>query len=71
MRRVLVFPGGTEISLEIYKALRYNKDISLFSVGDKLPNPASFFFKNHYIIPSVYENGWISALNKVIELIRR
>ncbi|MFX1276297.1 MAG: ATP-grasp domain-containing protein [Promethearchaeota archaeon] len=67
MKRVLVFPGGTEIGLEINKSLRYIKDIELFSVGSDVSNPAPFFYKNHFIIPSIYEKEWINALNAIIE----
>ncbi len=45
--RVLVFPGGTEIGLEVGRALASCKEVELFSAG--LPNsaPAICHFRKH------------------------
>ena len=65
-RRVLIFPGGTEIGLEIWNALKDLKEISLFSVGLDIPNHAEFVFKNHEIIPSITTEYWLKKLNNII-----
>lgn len=67
IKNVLVFPGGTEIGLEIYKSLRNIKNIKLFSAGSNVSNPAPFYFKNHEVIPSIFEKDWIKSLNNTIE----
>lgn len=35
-RRVLVFPAGTEIGLEIFQALKHYKEIALFGAGQDI-----------------------------------
>lgn len=63
---VLVFPGGTEIGLEIHKALNQCKDIRLFSAGLNISNHAPFVYARHFLIPSIHEEGWIEKLNHVL-----
>ena len=64
---VLVFPGGTENGLEIYKSLKYAKEVKLFSVSNSVLNHAEFVYGNHFEIPGVNEYGCLKELNKVIE----
>jgi hypothetical protein len=64
---LLVFPGGTEIGLEIHRALRFCKEITLFSAGMDIPNHAPFVFKRHYVLPSIHEPMWIEELNHVCD----
>ena len=61
-KKVLVFPGGTEIGLEIWKSLKDCKDIMLFSAGSNVSNHEPYFFKNHFIVPDVSINNWIEVL---------
>lgn len=63
---VLIFPGGTENGLEIYKSLKDCKKIALFSACSSVSNHAPFVFKENVIIPSVKENDWVLELNKLI-----
>ena len=65
-RRVLVFPGGTEIGLEVRAALAHRRDIELFSAGVDGPGHARFAFRTHDVVPDVREGGWIEPLNRVI-----
>jgi carbamoyl-phosphate synthase large subunit len=64
--RVLVFPGGTEIGLEINSALRQCKDVKLFSGGLATSNHAPYVYAQHFEIPSIYEEAWVEALNELI-----
>ncbi|WP_414518372.1 ATP-grasp domain-containing protein [Nostoc sp. PCC 9305] len=64
--KILVFPGGTEIGLEIHKSLCSCKDIQLYSVGLDVSNHASYVFTSHFNIPSIYDPAWIDSLNKII-----
>lgn len=66
MYNVLVFPGGTEIGLEINKALGQCKNIRLFSAGSNVSNHAPFVFSRHFIVPSIYEENWIERLNELL-----
>jgi hypothetical protein len=63
---VLVFPGGTEIALEIGKSLRQNKLVELLGAGMKVSSHAEFFFNRYFAVPSVREEGWVDALNAII-----
>ena len=65
--RVLIFPGGTEIGLELRQALMWCKEVELYSAGASVPNHAPFVFAHHTIVPPVSEPGWLDALNSVIE----
>lgn len=64
--RVLVFPGGTEIGLEINRAMRDCKDVELFSAGSDVTNHAPFVYRNHAVLPSIHEKGWLDSLNALI-----
>ncbi|MGA2682113.1 MAG: ATP-grasp domain-containing protein [Candidatus Bathyarchaeia archaeon] len=66
-KNVLIFPGGSEIGLEIHKSLQFCKDVQLYSAGSDVSNHASFVFNNHFIIPSIYEGAWIRTLNDLTE----
>lgn len=65
-KKVLVFPGGTEIGLEIWKSLKDCKEIILYSAGSDVSNHAPYVFKNHFIVPDVHSNNWISVLSEII-----
>ena len=63
---VLVFPGGSEIGLEIHRALKYCRNIELFSAGIDNNSHAPFVFKMHFNLPSIYQKGWKNRLNRII-----
>jgi hypothetical protein len=52
---VLVFPGGTEIGLEINRALRGCKEVRLLSAASDVPNHAGYFYRHHFVLPSIRE----------------
>ena len=64
--RVLVFPGGTELGLEIGRALAGSKEVALFSAGADVSSHAEFAFARHRTIPPVSEAGWLAALTEVV-----
>ncbi len=64
---LLVFPGGTEIGLEINRALRYCKEVRLFSAASQCSNHANSVYRNHFILPPVSEPGCLQQLNALIE----
>lgn len=65
--RVLVIPGGTEIGLEINRALRDCKEVDLYSAGQDLPSASEFRFKRHVSMPPISDDGAIAAINAIIE----
>ena len=65
-RIVLVFPGGTEIGLEIARSLKPCKEVRLVSAG-LAGTPAESFFPKHYNVPTVRDEGWLEALRDVVK----
>lgn len=61
-KKVLVFPAGTEIGLEIFHALEHCKEVSLFGAGQDVSNPARFVYPAYHVLPSISEHGWVDAL---------
>jgi len=64
--RVLIFPGGTEIGLEIRQSLAWCKEVMLFSAGAPVSSHAPFVFSRHFSLPMVGERGWLQELQKVV-----
>jgi hypothetical protein len=64
---VLVFPGGTEIGLEIQRALCQCKEVRLHSAGQDISNHAPYVFARHFLVPSVADPHWLESLNRVVE----
>jgi predicted ATP-grasp superfamily ATP-dependent carboligase len=62
-RNVLVFPAGTEIGLEIFHALNACKEIRLIGAGQNVSNHAQFIYAEYYVLPSIYEDSCLEALN--------
>jgi hypothetical protein len=69
-KRVLVFPAGTEVGLEIFHSLEYCKEISLFGAGQDVSNPARFVFPAYHPLPAISEPGWLDALIALCQSLR-
>jgi len=65
-RNILIFPGGTEIGLEIYRSLKHIKNIKLFSASDNFPNHSTYAFKHHFTVPKFSDSNWLKSLNEII-----
>jgi len=68
-RNVLVFPAGTEIGLEIFHALNYCKEVTLFGAGQNLSNHAPFIYPEYHILPSIYEDSWVERLSSLCTML--
>jgi hypothetical protein len=66
-RRVLVFPAGTEIGLEIHAALRSCRSVKLFAAGENVSNHARLIYPEYHIIPSVHSKQWLKSLVELCE----
>ena len=64
--RVLVFPGGTENGLEVHRALRYCKEVKLFSVSSSVSNHAPFVYDTNHVIGDVRGDAWVDELNRLV-----
>jgi len=67
LRRILVFPAGTEIALEILGALRWCRGVSVIGAGDASSNPGRFAFPAYFEIPNVSDPGWLPALVELVQ----
>ena len=66
MINVLVFPCGTEIGLEIYRALKYSKKFKVYG-ANSISDHSEYVYQNYIPnIPNVESSDFISEINKVI-----
>jgi carbamoyl-phosphate synthase large subunit len=66
-KRVLVFPGGTEVGLEIWRSLRHCKEVKLFSAASGVKQHAPFVYARHREIPPTADRACLGALRELIE----
>lgn len=69
-RRVLVFPAGTEIGLEIYAALKNCKNVTLFGAGEDISNHARLAYPEYHAIPNIRTEHWLDELISVCRSLR-
>lgn len=63
---VLVFPGGTEIGLEVQRSLAHLKEVELFGAGSAADAHGPFAYRRWETVPDVGDTDWVTALNHVI-----
>lgn len=66
-RRVLVFPGGTEVGLEILAALRHCRNITILAAGEDVSSHARFAFDGYHVLPNVGEPEWHAQLRSLCD----
>jgi carbamoyl-phosphate synthase large subunit len=64
---VLVFPGGTEIGLEVQRSLAHLKEIELSGAGSAADAHGPFAYRRWATVPDVSEPGWLEALAAVTD----
>lgn len=66
-KKVLIFPAGTEIGLEIFNSLKYSKFVEIYG-GTSSSDHSSLVYK-HLIdgFPFYSEPGFVDYLNKIIK----
>lgn len=66
-KRVLVFPAGSEIALEINNALKYSTHFEVYGLSS-VPCHASYVFSNYIEgFPYYTESNFIGELNRIID----
>lgn len=65
--RVLIYPAGTEIGLEVFRALSPIRQIEVVAANDSENNHAQYCFAEHVVLPHVHDSDFISELNRVIK----
>lgn len=65
--RVLIFPAGSEIAIEIFDALKFQKDIELYGATSARDH-SEFLFRRLFLdMPYINEDGFVEALNEIID----
>lgn len=52
--RVLIFPAGSEIGLEIYNSLKYSHHVELFGASGKSDHASFIYPEDHYVEDALY-----------------
>lgn len=65
--RVLIWPGGTEIGLEIRRALRDHKEVELIGGGSSADNHIDWAYERRVRISDVSSPQWTSDLDRVVK----
>lgn len=67
-KNILVFPCGSEIGLEVNRALAYSTHFTLFG-GNSVDDHGKFVYKNYISgIPFIDEHNFIDEINRIVEL---
>ncbi|ALM27700.1 ATP-grasp domain-containing protein [Bacillus altitudinis] len=67
MKKVLVFPCGSEIGLEIHNSLKYSKDFELIGASS-VSDHGKYVYKNYIEgMPNIHDEGFIDQLNRIIK----
>ncbi|NLV43711.1 MAG: ATP-grasp domain-containing protein [Candidatus Hydrogenedentes bacterium] len=62
--RVLIFPCGTEIGLEIHRSLCHSRHLELFGANSVEPNHGAYLFRNYLPpLPMVYDPLFLPCLD--------
>ena len=61
-RRILIFPAGTEIGLEIFAALKGCRNVRLFAAGEDVSNHARHLYPDYHVLPHVSHPAFSSAM---------
>lgn len=65
--KVLVFPCGSEIGLEVYRSLKYEKDIELYGGSSVLYDPGRLVYENYFnSFPYIDHPDFLSYLNQFV-----
>lgn len=67
MKKILIFPAGTEIAFEIHHALRYSKFVELYGGGSVRDHGEMLFRTCVEDIPFVGRPGFVEKLNRVTD----
>ena len=65
--KVLVFPAGTEIGLEIHRSLANLKEVDLIGASSSKYDHGAFVFKSFYQLPWIFEADFLPLLNELLE----
>ncbi|WP_082492978.1 ATP-grasp domain-containing protein [Acidovorax sp. Leaf160] len=61
-RKVLIFPAGTEIGLEMFAALKGCRNMRLFAAGEDISNHARHLYPEYHVLPHVSHPTFAPAM---------
>lgn len=65
---ILIFPGGTENGLEVYRSLNYQKRLKLYGAANSKDDNTFFYYENAVLLPDVkHEKQCLNELNSFIK----
>lgn len=66
--RVLIFPAGSEIGLEIYQSLKYSHHVEVFGASGKSDHASFLYAEDHYIEDALYvdQPDFIERFNRLL-----
>lgn len=65
--KVLVFPAGSEIGLEIHSALKYSKDVEVYGATSTSDHSEVVYKRLFSGLPTIEEDSFIESLNAIID----
>lgn len=70
--RVLIFPAGSEIGLEIYNSLKYSHHVEVFGASGKSDHASFVYAEDHYIEDSLYvdQPDFVERFNRLLHTLQ-
>lgn len=70
--RVLIFPAGSEIGLEIYNSLKYSHHVEVFGASGKSDHASFVYAADHYVEDAFYVDrpDFIERFNRLLRNLR-
>ncbi len=71
-RRVLIFPAGSEIGLEIYNSLKYSHHVEVFGASGKSDHASFVYAADHYVEDTLYvdRSDFLERFNGLLRTLR-
>lgn len=64
--KILIFPSGTEMGMEIYKCLRASSKLKIYAGSSDVSNHTTYLYRKSFIIPDIENPDCLKELNRVV-----
>lgn len=64
--KVLIFPSGTEMGMEIYKCLKASSKIKIFAGSSDVSNHTPYLYRKCFLIPDIEKPNCLEELNRAV-----
>lgn len=70
--RVLIFPAGSEIGLEIYNSLKYSHHVEVFGASGKSDHASFVYEEDHYVEDALYvdQPDFVERFNRLLRTLK-